>query len=274
MIPALNGGSILSPYPKGVSGNPRGRPSKRQIVAEELLRKAGLEEVARFAHELLKRDGSLSRAILDAAEDPDHKGQVAAQKLAWDIAQSIRAREQEEGDTLEVRVVRKVRIMPGADEPDPVDEAREVELEASGAAPPDQSDSALCFSPTFSNSLEGGEDPEEREEPLNSAVPASHALGEVPGVAASAGVSVQAPPSPQDAPAVQEELSGPVAGQPSAAPGVAPAPPPSGLAPLVRADGADASRPEQPDSSEDSGAQPENLSGSGDGRVGKVRPPK
>jgi hypothetical protein len=103
----------MPPPKKGERRNPKGQPSKREKMAREFAKQAGLEELAQLAFAVKrKRPGAVAKALVDAATDPGHKGQIAAQALLWrllgveDGRKELRAQLE-----VEVKYARKVRVM-------------------------------------------------------------------------------------------------------------------------------------------------------------------
>jgi len=120
LIPQPHGGALRPGQRKGEpSRNPLGRPSKRRLMAQELAKAAGLDELVELAFQVRRRKGDVAKCLVDAATDPGHKGQVAAQRLLRDVLGQTGAMREEAKAKLEVQVqyTGKVRVM----EDDPED---------------------------------------------------------------------------------------------------------------------------------------------------------
>jgi hypothetical protein len=100
---------MAPPFKKGQSGNPAGKASRREILARDLLERAGLHEIAHLAYKLRKGEGAVAAALYAMASDKEDFRCVQAQRLLWDL---VGARDKAEAaQELGVAVRHKVRVM-------------------------------------------------------------------------------------------------------------------------------------------------------------------
>jgi len=123
-------GGALRPFLPGVSGNPAGKPSNRERMARELIRRQGLGWILELARQARKDSPELVEALLKAAKSENGITVVAAQRLIADLLDVGKKAIAEVNISMDVEVRRKVRDMTedGVDA-DPAVEPREVECE-------------------------------------------------------------------------------------------------------------------------------------------------
>lgn len=106
-----NGGHLAPAWKPGQSGNPLGRPPKREYLAREYAARVGAEGLLELARQGKARKHEIAKALIDAATDRSHKGHIAAQALYWRLlGMADRKLEIEQRNELTVQV-RKVRVM-------------------------------------------------------------------------------------------------------------------------------------------------------------------
>jgi hypothetical protein len=284
------------PWKPGESGNPAGMPSNRTRLAREIAERAGLGAILALARKVKANEKELAEALIKMAQEGEGEngtGRATAQRLIHDLLGSLKKRDELKVEhSLEVQVVRKVRIMPGAE-----DDAREVEIEG-GGAPARPEPQGPPLDTYVHHSLEGGEEPDpnpSEEVSAVLAVPADHAHCSTRShreLASSGLGAAEGREPPRRDPPLPPWQSGAVMAADAVEGGADPrgesdpsAPalksvsahppsPPEGLAPSARAENVDALGPDQDpgDADHTNGAQ--DVGGNGDARVGKLRPPK